>query len=274
MPYVGVTGVANIEQAAALIDAYGSASTDRQLALGVPVSYKTLAGIPSSIMLSMPQLTELYDAMRVRGRYSGVLFALHFFTIGLSELPEEEKAQAEHIIRMPLSSQAEMLIRRIYDDHEAAGLGFDLGLQINVSWPSPEEFKRIRQRFPGLKLILQVSNFDNFVEKVARYAPDHLLIDKSRGRQVILGMDESVGIYKLATERTEATIGFGGGFSPQNVHDRIRELIRLTGTKHFSIDAQGALAGADRKVDIEKVRPFLRNAEEAFNEKILETQAK
>ena len=115
----------------------------------------------------------------------------------------------------------------------------------------PEELKKIKNRYGGMKLILQVSKRDvaPFDPKcIIRYVEplkeniDYILIDASLGKGGEFEAYHCANIYKeVASVFPEITLGFAGSLSDKNVYPRVTELAGLIGGSDFFFDAQGGL---------------------------------
>jgi phosphoribosylanthranilate isomerase len=161
-----------------------------------------------------------------------------------------------------------MLIEKLYEDYERNQPPFSFGIQLNINWPDPNDVKRIKDTYPKLSIILQVSGFSS-LEKVKSYYGfcDYILIDSSKGRGIEFNLNEVVKAYRTIQEYIPTTIGIAGGFSPENVRGRVLDLRKSLRTDNFCIDAQNRLR-TNGHLDMHKVDKYLKEAIEAFQTKI------
>jgi phosphoribosylanthranilate isomerase len=261
-PYIGVSGVETPEQVPELLQAHPKDSS-HMLAIGGIVSYKTLIGVESSpILLTRTGASRIYQELRHHDP-KNVLFALHYFTKPLDQVRPELRDVAEGVVTTSLSQQVGFLMDQFYQQHQRDSPNFQLGVQINLDWPDPREIDIIKAMYPALVLILQVSDFENIESMMGAYDVNNILLDSSRGRGVRFDMDKALQAYWVA--HRHAKIGFAGGLSPHTVKKHVQTLIQGTATTDFSIDAQAKLRTDDR-LDMGKVRRFLRAADQAFRE--------
>jgi hypothetical protein len=268
-PYIGVTGIENLYQARKTPQVYPK-DVSHLLMVGIINSYKTLIGQKEKDkpeLLMLDEVNEIYKDLQNQDSRN-VLLALHYFTKALYEIKPQIREKAKDVVTQPLSRQIEMLIEKLYEDYEKNQPPFSFGLQLNISWPDPDDVKRIKDTHPKLLIILQVSDFSS-LGKVKRYYGfcDYILIDASKGRGIEFNLDEVVNAYRTIQECIPTTIGIAGGFSPENVRGRVLDLRKSLGTDNFCIDAQNRLR-TDGHLDMHKVDKYLKEAIEAFQTKI------
>lgn len=152
-------------------------------------------------------------------------------------------------------------VQTIFDDLELVTQygGENLhAIQLDVTWPNPEEIQRFKDRHPDLALILQLGTFsfkeaDDDYQKVVnmlrKYGDsiDYALLDMSMGKGK--GMD-SEGLLPLLRLIRKELPGLGlavaGGLGPESMH--LLEPI-ASEFPDISIDAQGRLKPANAPVD-------------------------
>jgi len=231
--------------------------------IGGRVSYKTLIDIKDEpIILMKSEIRDIFEELEDKPNEE-VLFALHYFTKPLDEVRTELKEKAKCVLNNSLSEQITQLLENIYEKYEKNQPVFQLGVQINVSWPEPEDIKEIKINHPKLKTILQVSNFSSLEERIKGYYVDYILIDTSRGEGVDFDIDEAIRIYNTIKKNNSALIGFAGGFSPENVRERVYFLKEKLDTRDFSIDAEGRLR-TGKYLDSNKAEKYLKEAMKSF----------
>jgi len=265
-PYIGVTGIEEPSQLEGMIETFSKKHIAPHLIMaGGIVSYKTLIDEKDKpILLTKNKIVDIFEKLRNMPS-EDVLFALHYFTKPLSEVRPELQQKAKKVVEKPLHQQIGSLVEDIYERYERYQPPFQIGVQINVSWPESRDVNQIKIDHPKLKTILQVSDFDSVDEKIGKYNVDYALIDASRGEGKEIDIDKAVSVHDIISKNSKAMIGFAGGFSPQNVNDRIWSLRYDLGTRNFCVDAQGKLRTKDR-LDMHKVEEYLIEALRAFQE--------
>lgn len=258
-PYIGVTGIENPSQLERMLITYSQKrDTTHLLMIGGIVSYKTLIDIKDKhIVLMKNEIRNIFEELKNQPN-EDVLFALHYFTKPLNEIRPELKEKARRVVKKTLYQQIGELFEDIYEDYEKTQPSFQIGVQINVSWPDPKDVNQIKTNYPRLKTILQVSDFSSVEEKIGEYNIDYALIDTSRGEGIDFDLNESIKVYKTINKINPVMIGFAGGFSPENVKERVCSIRKELNTRDFCIDAQGKLG--------DKVEKYLKEAIEAFQE--------
>jgi len=263
-PYIGVTGIEESSQLEGMLETFSKKHiAPHSLMVGGIVSYKTLIDEKDKpILLTRNEIGRIFE--RLEGMPStDVLFALHYFTKPLKEIRPELQQKAKNVVEKPLHQQVGSLVEDVYARYEREQPPFQIGVQINVSWPEPRDVNQIKIDYPKLKTILQVSDFDSVDERMGKYNVDYALIDASRGEGKEIDMDKAVSVHDAISEKSKVMIGFAGGFSPENVNDRIWSLRYDLGTRNFCVDAQGKLRTEDR-LDMSKVSKYLNEALDAF----------
>lgn len=263
-PYIGVTGIEEPSQLEGMLETFSKKYIAKHLLMaGGVVSYKTLIDEKDKpIILTKDQIMRLFEKLE-NSSSKDVLFALHYFTKPLREVRPELQQKAKKVVEKPLHQQVGSLVEDIYARYEREQPPFQIGVQINVSWPEPRDVNQIKMDYPKLKTILQVSDFDSVDERIGKYNVDYALIDASRGEGKEIDMDKAVSVHDAISKKSKVMIGFAGGFSPQNVNDRVWSLRYDLGTRNFCIDAQGKLRTKDH-LDMNKVNKYLNEALDAF----------
>lgn len=165
-----------------------------------------------------------------------------------------------------LADQIRSLFEGIYQENLCRAL------QLNVVWPPLDEMKKIKETFPKMEIVLQVSR-SMLGEAVAHTTKQivcyrdyvaHVLVDPLGGRGLAFNADEAGALYHTLHEAMpQTTIGFAGGLTGENVASRVEEIRAKTGTSDFSIDAEGGLrdkrsqAYGDDDLNLQKVQHYL-----------------
>ncbi len=263
-PYIGITGIENANQLERTLATYSQKDDiPHLLMIGGIVSYKTLIDLKDKpIVLVKDEFKNIFEELKNQPS-EDILFALHYFTKPLDEIRPEIKEKAERVVTKSLYQQIDELFRDFYEEYERTQPPFQIGVQINVSWPNSEDINQLKTNYPKLKTILQVSDFSSLEERIGKYDVDYILIDASRGKGIEFEINKAIEIYRLIHRNNPAMIGFAGGFSPENVKERISLLRKELSTKDFCIDAQGRLRSG-KYLDMVKVERYLRESIEAF----------
>jgi phosphoribosylanthranilate isomerase len=264
--YVGVCGVASVEEAKdvrALVRKSGfTMETEHVPMMGFQVSWKSLAFGFSEGNRRVPKIKELPAILEVVR--AEVFPTIHYYTKNRERLVDE--------------------ISSVLDMEEIYKRKLVEGVQINLVWPSQEEVKAIKEKYPELKIILSVSpkttegmTMNQVAERlVAGYSNvDYLILDASGGRGIVFDPSEMIKTYAtLKDHGVTSKIVFSGGLGGDNVKERLALLENAAGTKKFSIDAEGGLRdkimidgkpaegyGADT-LSFAKVEAYLKGASE------------
>lgn len=243
-PYIGITDFMNFEQVQnmlAIFTAHRPKHINRELHVGVMMSYKTLHGIPSKWQKAFPRKEDIYKIFSSTQTYN----CLHY--ADYDDHPNTWKSIAEAI--------------------EWGSRSFDAGfldaLQLDMVWPSPRQIKRGLHytnytKSRRMDVILQIGKnaleeADNdprvVVQRLKEYEGiiSRVLLDKSMGKG--LGMDAQ-GLIPFARAIRESfptlEIGAAGGLGPETMH-LVEPLIKEF--PDISIDAQGRLRPSGNALD-------------------------
>jgi hypothetical protein len=250
-PYIGVTGFKSSEEIAFIQRVAEEIGLGKEkecnLMLGFLSSARKMRD-PTSAGKRSPPMCELSELLRHVGNY---MPAIHY-------APDDAPlaAQLEAILEMP----------GVYERCKH--------VQLNTSWPDPEDMQQIQQKFPGVQYILQLppevlgkESAQEIGKRVREYADiaSYIFIDPSRGKGVYT--ENFIQTYRdvydaIASAVPDACIGVAGGLEGSNVADRIMSVRSHTTTPCF-VDAEGKLMTED-SLDLEKVNPYLRNATKAW----------
>jgi len=223
--YVSVTAGKNINEVKAVLDGFKTAGyfLDDKLvpAIGIQVSEKSLNGIKMKNF----RFAEFKDIPSFMESIKGnVMPVIHYNTRNLETLSE----------------QISRVFENIYDDCKF--------LQLNVVFPEVAYIGMIKDRFPDLKISLQVDyrdkDIDTVIEKLLPYGDclNYILIDPSIGRGLGFDVEYSTTLYsRIKDIRPDYGVVFAGGFSGENVESILNQVIDRVKTKDFSICAEGKL---------------------------------
>ncbi len=262
-PYVGVTGPASSEEVSGLLDIFKSSglshSSRHMPMIGFLVSYKSLEFGYNPGDMRYPKIKDLAGLL---SKADGEAFTtIHYNTKTPSHLYDE--------VRSVLETDG------IYDSSVCEGL------QINVAWPPKDQVDMIRMKFSDLKTILQLPKsatsdmaVDDIAYRVVHDYPDmeYILIDPSGGRGEEFDVSNSALLYKkLKDVGFSGAIGLAGGLSGDNVSSVIDAVIKTTGSRDFSIDAEGRLRDSfgdkpgESVLNLSKARAYVLNAAASLN---------
>ncbi|MDE1865789.1 MAG: hypothetical protein KGH94_04105 [Candidatus Micrarchaeota archaeon] len=258
-PYVGVCGVASVDEARGVIaiirNSGFSLGTEHIPMMGFQVSWRSLDFGFSEGNKRVPRFQEL---PLILGEVKGEVFStLHYYTKRPEQLVGEVKRLLEH--------------GGIYSN------GLVDGVQLNRVFPHRVEIEELKDKYPRLKIVLQVYPESDSVQQLAKTLAndykqlDYLILDYSQGRGVELDTMKIAETYqRFRDSGVTSGITFAGGFTGDNVRAKVAQLKRAVGSDDFSIDAEGGLRDklgegyGNDALNLEKVRSFLREAREAF----------
>lgn len=253
--YVGITGPVNVQETKEIFRQFSEADYSLESPhipmLGFLVSYKTLNG---QVIQNRryPPVNSLPKLLKATNRQ--VLTMIHYNSKEIDTL----------------SNQVAEIFERIYDN------GLCRAIQLNIAWPDINQVSRIKEQYPDMQIVLQLSHkamngkTPNQIAKRVRDYGDlisYVLIDPSGGRGIPFDLDSSVTIYsELKNQCPDLIIGFAGGFTGENVTPRLREIIKRVGDDKFCIDVEGGLRDkitstyGDDLLNIKKVRKYLQSS--------------
>ncbi len=254
-PYVGITGAASKKEADAVLKEFANAGFTMQSGhvpmLGILVSYKRLMGIPQD-NLQFPRFQEVYFLLKQGA--GKALTMVHYNSREISTL----------------SDQVYRIFNHLYRDDVCKAV------QLNITWPDIKQVKQIKKDFPEMqivfeanKTVLEGKSAGDVAQGIKQYGSliDYVLIDPSEGNGEEFDVNNSIHIYQELKDRLQnVTIGFAGGFTGENVEERVQRLASALGNTDFCIDAQGKLrdkvgeAYGQDKLNIKKVKAYLQNA--------------
>ncbi len=260
--YVGVCGISTVEEAKRSVSLFREAGFDMKTAhipmWGFQASWKTLAFGFSEGNRRVPTRDDLpYVLEAVNGEG---FVTIHYYT-----------------------KQPELLVQQLRALLELGAIyrrGLVDGVQLNKVWPTTAQMAEIKAEFPQLKIILQMSphvtagmSMEQVAVKLANgYSGiDYIILDSSGGRGIEFDMQAITSEYQtLKSGGVKSDIVFAGGFSGENVAEKLSGLIRATNTTSFSIDAEGGLRDklgegyGNDAFNAEKARTYLKGAAEVL----------
>lgn len=257
--YVGITGAVTTREVTEIVKEFSEHGYTLDSIpipmLGFLVSYKTLNGQPTTNrrypkIETLPGLLEQTD--------NQVFTMIHYNSREMDSL----------------SDQVTKIFDRIYDKSLCRAI------QLNIVWPEIGQVKKIKDKFPEMRIVLQASHkvMENktakkIVNEITNYGDslDYVLIDPSGGRGLRFDLESSLALYKeLKAKLPKLTIGFAGGFTGGNVGRIVKQLINKIGRTDFCIDAEGGLRDkisseyGDDLLNMVKVRHYLWKASQVL----------
>ncbi len=251
-PYVGVTGPINVDEVTSICTAFSDMEYNMDNPhipmLGFLVNYETLNN-KSTQSKRYPPIDILPELLK---ESKNVLTMIHYST---------KKTDT-------LANQIFQVFDGIYDEELCRAV------QLNIVWPDVHEVKKIKDKFPDMQIVLQISKQINndspkkIAETIGTYenSLSHILIDPSIGMGIPFNIDKSTAIYSEIKEQfPELIVGFAGGFAGENVQSKLEQIIKKLNSTDFFIDIEkGARdeitpAYGDDMLNIKKVLSFLDN---------------
>lgn len=248
-PYIGVTDFTSRAQVIDLKDLIPP-WVDRRLHVGAMMSYKTLNGIPTSsgwenIWLNEHGLRELFVPD------SEVFNVLHY-----ADYPDDNGK----VLTTPQDVVAACCL---------AGEGIT-GLQLDMIWPNPKILYEVKEAFPDLEIILQVSSKAiayawkhklDMIDALSAYNDDHIdyiLLDYGMGRGTPFNPTQAVELVEAAlTVYSQRRVALAGGLGP-NTFNNLKPIFDKY--PDISCDAQGQLrasGSAKDPLDIHRVSEYI-----------------
>lgn len=253
--YVGITGPVTIQETKDICKEFSETGYSMESPhipmLGFLVSYKTLNG-QATKNKRYPPANSLPDLLKATD--GQVLTMVHYNSKEINTL----------------SNQVAQIFEGVYENCLCKAI------QLNIVWPDINQVAKIKERHPDLQVVFQASHKamdgktpNQIAQRVREYGDSisYVLIDPSGGRGMPFDLESSVEIYSEMREQCpDLTMGFAGGFTGENVAQRLRDILQQIKAEDFSIDAEGGLrdkitsAYGDDLLNIEKVRGYLQSA--------------
>lgn len=246
--YIGVTGITSVKEAVITIKSFGkyyiNMKSDHIPMVGVLVSYKSLID-EQYTNLRYPRISEIPD----------ILFALQdlcFTTLHFNTRTPQFSYEISQLLNY----------KDIYNTYSN-----NIGIQLNISNPSPIEIIKIKKEFPLLEIIIQLRDIKDidWISKCSNII-SYILIDFSLGKGENLNVRDASIIYKKIKEKVKEDIGIGfaGGFTPDNIELIIQSLVTNINSLDFSIDVESGVRTND-VLDLDKAAEYIANASLQFN---------
>jgi len=172
--------------------------------------------------------------------------------------------------RDSLSEQVARIFSGIYQP------GLCRAIQLNMAWLDIRQVAKIKETYPEMQIVFQASSRamdgktpPQIAQGIRVYGQsiNYVFIDPFGGRGVPFDVDSSVAMYsELRNQCPDLTVGFAGGFTGENVAQRVQMIMQKVRGSDFCIDAEGGLrdkvttAYGDDLLSIPKVREYLQSA--------------
>jgi hypothetical protein len=253
--YVAVSGISSLDEAKNVLKLIRITGFDMQTThvpmLGFQVSWKSLDFGFSEGNKRIPPLKELpslLDAVK-----DNVFPTIHYYTKRPDSLVQE--------------------VGTILERDGIYNSGLVGGLQINGVFPAPYKIKILKDIYPELKIVLQISPSTDSMQQLAKKLAndykelDYVILDPSYGKGIEFDTPQIASAYRaLRDNGVESSIVFAGGMNGNNVKSKLDHLERIVGSKEFSIDAEGGLRDkvgegyGNDTLNLGKVARYLRGA--------------
>lgn len=248
MKYIGITDFASSSDSTLTLEFFSEqcrrlGMTDRKLMVGVMMSYKTLHNMPSSWTNCWP---SKHNIGNIFVNHPLALNTLHYADYDGFTLPFE-----------------------LYEAVSYGGPNLH-ALQFDMIWPDSRMVGYVKERYPNLKIILQVGpkafemarNLPLLLSERLRLlykdTVDYVLLDVSAGHGKSFLATELAPYVKAIKNNTDFHIAVGGGIGPGSMVELIK-LMAICGDD-LSWDAQGRLrpsGDAHDPVDWDMARQYL-----------------
>ena len=234
-PYIGVTDFTTRQQVEEIKALIPDNSTHR-LHVGAMISHKTLNKIPTqtgweNIWLNSEGLQKLFV------KDDSVFNIIHYADYG-----------------QPALTTSQNLIEAV----KLSGDGVS-GIQLDMLWPTHALLADLKNAFPDVAIILQVSHqaINSLSKQVtlkdvlSQYKlagnTDYILLDYGMGRGTSFEPDQAMSLVKLALEVfDEKSVALAGGLGPESYHNLVDIFKKFP---FLSCDAQGKMRSSGSAVD-------------------------
>lgn len=250
-PYIGITGFTKPEEVYAALHVFPH-NHSRKLMVGVPVTWKSLRGIPMKPWWAK----QSPDPASINR-----LFLNDERVVNLVHLSTEE-------------GQESSLLADMFRAHELAGPNFH-GFQLNVAWPQINQMDDYRAAMEwNYRIVLQLGQKAvetaggtprGVADMLYHYAGviDDIVFDPSGGlgRRLDAKMAREF-LSEIAGRGWDIGLGAAGGINAYTLH--LIELL-ISDFPDLSIDTQSGVRNAENDLDISLMHAFLINALALFD---------
>jgi len=247
--YIGITGVTSQEESSKLLDVFTTVNhnnlTKHTIMAGVLLTNDTLSGIKSSNK-RYPDFSDVKSIFSVIKNKA--LAMIHYETSNPDKLAE----------------QVSQIFEEFYD------LNLCKAIQLNMAKPNPNEVKKIKNKFPQLKIVFQLRpeiinslSYQEIANIINEYGDSlsYILIDPSCGTGLEFDPKKSLELYNFLTRNfPKITFGFAGGLNGTNLKEKIIPIINSIGNSNFCIDVESGVRNIQDELDFSKVEAYLRSA--------------
>lgn len=233
-PYIGITGFMNLAEVAACDDAFVESAQiagehiakELKFMVGVLLSSKTLVGGTNKWPNRYPVVGHIPEILSMQ-QATHQLRTIHYNTDDASTVDE----QVDQVMNI--------------------APGAIDAIQLNIRWASPVKLRRVRRKYPDLRVILQIGSGaladveepdDIFLGEALRSYDgviDDFLVDPSGGKGDPLDVWKAFACIADDEIPQSMQPGAAGGRHSGNVHELIGLIRRLK--RPVNIDAEGKL---------------------------------
>ncbi len=249
-PYIGITGVATPFEATAILD-MTPPDVKRKIGIGVLVSEKKM--LEGMFTHSHPHWGEVERICT----------------------PDTRAFNIIHYIPLHYHHTHDALYVGLMKMVEIGGAHLH-AIQINMDWPSESAIAQFRSRFPHIQIIMQIRRamldaFDeppSLMKRIKDYYDglvDYFLVDRSMGEGKPFDIHEAEKyLLALASAFPLCGLVLAGGLYAEVLEKSVRYFaMRIS---YLSIDAQTHLQDAHRIIEYMRVKKYIRQALQIFNE--------
>lgn len=267
-PYIGLSALQSAHEVIAMLDALRDGQTEHKLhtaALGFAADERTVRGeVPPSRrkIETLGTLQELVSLTK-----NEALAVVHYDTRRY-ELGEPEGQNLSALY--DFFRQGTGPLKILYDALDESG-SCD-AFQVNGVC-APQLFDTLKKLSGKRHLILQLRpeeiqlGWQTVIQHLqdCREAISAVLYDPSRGQGRPFSAEKAKEVFERVKDvLPDMHMAFAGGWSPENVSDRVQDLCVALGTRDFSIDAESRLRDTNDNFDAVRGASFYQNGRKAL----------
>lgn len=248
-PFIGITGITQEEEMESLAHTWGNPDDKKHaLQLGLAVANYDIPASPVRYVKDARALTSLSRSAAERE----LVAAIHYN-------PQTDETCIPDLLER---------LRGPYHD------GACRVVQVNTYKPNRHVLGAVREKYPEMNIISQfgpnvLANCPRTIAGIVggyRGEIDAVLLDVSRGQGKDMDVKKCADIVRAVRDiAPETGAVLAGGFSKDNVRERVGYFKDTFRDGEFSIDAEGKLRDADDKLRLSDSQEYLRRALESFS---------
>jgi hypothetical protein len=172
-------------------------------------------------------------------------------------------------------------IKSIFTHQEIYENGLCRAMKLNITWPLPEELRKIKEEFGELKIMVKTSmemrgrqlDVKEAIGRTLEYekSADYIIIDRPVSHNN--AVDHSLELYaELRRQGCFSPVGFSGEIDSRSAADLMKNL-RNGSERNISITAQDRVRDnttgylSESTLNLEKVGCFIESTSKAFSQK-------